>query len=106
MVTIAENVIGLVPRGAHDVGRFIRPKDLARKLDAVGLKLTGLAGFGPRWINRRLDFVFGFLPTLAIQYLGAARVMGRDSSDHDRFVLRGPPEAGRIFRGSEETSID
>jgi ubiquinone biosynthesis O-methyltransferase len=72
MVTIAENVMGLLPRGAHDPARFIRPKDLVRKLDAVGLKVGRVAGFGPRGVNRRLDFVFGFLPTLAVQYLGEA----------------------------------
>jgi ubiquinone biosynthesis O-methyltransferase len=76
MVTIAENIIGLLPRGAHDPARFIRPKDLVRKLEAVGLSAGRFAGLGPRGLNRRLDFEFGFLPTLAVQYLGEARVAG------------------------------
>jgi ubiquinone biosynthesis O-methyltransferase len=73
MVTIAENVTRLLPRGAHDPSRFVKPQEMARKLDAVGLKVGRFAGFGPLGVNRRLDFVFGFLPTLAVQYLGEAR---------------------------------
>jgi len=73
MVTIAENVLRLLPRGAHDPSRFVKPQDMVRKLDAVGLKVGRVAGFGPLGVNRRLDFVFGFLPTLAVQYLGEAR---------------------------------
>lgn len=49
-----------------------RPNDLVRKLDAVGLKVGRVAGFGPIGVNGRLDFVFGVLPTLAVQYLGEA----------------------------------
>ncbi len=72
MVMVAENVMGLIPRGAHDPRRFIRPEELVRKLAAVGFKVGRVAGFGPVGVNRRLDFVFGFLPTLAVQYLGEA----------------------------------
>jgi ubiquinone biosynthesis O-methyltransferase len=73
MVTVGENVIGLLPRGTHDPTLFIRPKELAKKLQAAGFHVGRFAGLGPRGLNRRFDFVFGFLPTMAIQYLGQAR---------------------------------
>jgi ubiquinone biosynthesis O-methyltransferase len=81
MVTIGENLIGLLPLGAHDPALFIRPKDLVGKLEAVGLSPGRFAGFGPRRLNRRLDFVFGFLPTLAVQYLGEARLKPDKKAD-------------------------
>jgi ubiquinone biosynthesis O-methyltransferase len=74
MIAIGENLMRLLPRGAHDPARFIRPKELAGKLGAVGLNAGRFAGFGPCGLNRRLDFAFGSLPTLAVQYLGEARV--------------------------------
>jgi 2-polyprenyl-6-hydroxyphenyl methylase / 3-demethylubiquinone-9 3-methyltransferase len=73
MVTIAENVIGLLPRGTHDPALFIRPKELTQKLQAVGFHVGRFVGLGPRGLDRRFHFVFGFLPTMAIQYLGQAR---------------------------------
>jgi ubiquinone biosynthesis O-methyltransferase len=73
MVTVGENVIGLLPPGTHDPALFIRPEELTQKLQVAGFHVGCLAGLGPRGMNRRLDFVFGFLPTLAIQYLGQAR---------------------------------
>jgi ubiquinone biosynthesis O-methyltransferase len=73
MVTVGENVVGLLPRGTHDPALFIRPKELVQKLQAAGFHVGRFVGLGPRGLNRRFDFVFGFLPTMAIQYLGEAR---------------------------------
>jgi 2-polyprenyl-6-hydroxyphenyl methylase/3-demethylubiquinone-9 3-methyltransferase len=57
----------------HDPALFIRPKELAQKLQAAGFDVGRFVGLGPRGLNWRFDFVFGFLPTMAIQYLGQAR---------------------------------
>jgi ubiquinone biosynthesis O-methyltransferase len=73
VVTVGEQVIKLLPSGAHDPAMFIRPQELRRKLEAAGFKVGRFVGIGPRGLNRRCDFTFGFLPTLAIQYLGHAR---------------------------------
>jgi 2-polyprenyl-6-hydroxyphenyl methylase/3-demethylubiquinone-9 3-methyltransferase len=40
----AEYVLGVVPRGTHDYGRFIRPSELDRWARAAGLELQDLAG--------------------------------------------------------------
>jgi 2-polyprenyl-6-hydroxyphenyl methylase / 3-demethylubiquinone-9 3-methyltransferase len=72
MVTVAENVIGLLPRAAHDPSLFMRPMELADELQAAGFKVGRFVGLGPRGVNRRLDFVFGFLLTMT-QYVGQAR---------------------------------
>ena len=75
MVTIGENVIGLLPPGTHDPALFIRPEELVRKLEAAGFEAGRFVGMGPRGLNRRFDFIFGLLPTMAIQYLGQARAI-------------------------------
>lgn len=72
MVTIGERLTGLVPRGAHDPAMFIRPRDLRRTLEGASFDVGRFVGMGPRGLNRRLDFTFGLIPTLAIQYLGCA----------------------------------
>jgi ubiquinone biosynthesis O-methyltransferase len=72
LVTIGENVIRLLPRGTHDPSRFITPEELVRKLEAAHFNVGRFAGMGPCGLNRRFDFIFGLLPTTAIQYLGQA----------------------------------
>ena len=76
MVTIGENVIRLLPRGAHDPALFIRPDELVRKLEAAGFDVGRFVGLGPRGLNWRFDLTFGLLPTMAVQYLGQARATG------------------------------
>jgi len=77
MVTIGEQVVRLLPSGTHDPAMFIRPQDLRRELESAGFSIGRFVGFGPRGLNSRLDFTFGFLPTLAIQYLGYAKASDR-----------------------------
>lgn len=77
MIAFAENILRLLPPGTHDPARFIRPDELRQKLTAAGFIVNRLAGFGPRGVNRRLDPVFGRLPTLAVQYMGDARKSGK-----------------------------
>ena len=72
IVSLAENVIRLLPRGTHDPKRFIRPNELRQKLEAAGFEVGNFSGMGPRGMNRRFDITFGRLPTTAIQYLGQA----------------------------------
>jgi 2-polyprenyl-6-hydroxyphenyl methylase/3-demethylubiquinone-9 3-methyltransferase len=73
MVTVGEHVIKLLPSGAHDPAMFVPPQELRRKLEDAGFHVGRFAGLGPRGLNRRLDFTFGFMPTLSIQYIGQAR---------------------------------
>lgn len=73
MVTLGERVIRLLPPGAHDPARFVRPGDLRRVLERAGFRVGGFAGLGPRGLDRRGDITFGRLPTTAAQYLGHAR---------------------------------
>ncbi|MGE0239441.1 MAG: hypothetical protein AB7F09_19480 [Parvibaculaceae bacterium] len=65
-----------MPRGTHDPERFIPPDELGRRLTKAGFTVRPFTGFGPRGITWRLDPVFGRLPTLAVQYMGAARKTG------------------------------
>ena len=92
IVTIGERVLRLLPPGTHDPALFIRPSELRGALQRNGFVVGRFAGFGPRWLNRRLDLTFGRLPSTAVQYLGHAQVnegnphprerAGRDCSSH------------------------
>ena len=73
IVTMAEKVLRLLPRGAHDPAMFIQPEELVRNLRAAGFDVGRFVGMGPWGLNRRLEFVFALLPTTAIQYLGYAK---------------------------------
>ncbi|MCR9085921.1 MAG: bifunctional 2-polyprenyl-6-hydroxyphenol methylase/3-demethylubiquinol 3-O-methyltransferase UbiG [Rhodobacteraceae bacterium] len=71
-ITMAENVLGLLPRGTHDPAMFIKPGELRDALTAAGLVPGRFTGLGPRGITRRGDFTFGRLPGTAIIYMGTA----------------------------------
>lgn len=72
-ITIAEDVLRLLPRGTHDPNMFITPRELADGLRAAGLEPGPTTGLGPRGLTRRLDLTFGPLPLTAILYMGLAR---------------------------------
>lgn len=72
-ITIAEDLIGLLPKGTHDPEMFIKPSELTAGLEAAGLVPGPQTGLGPRGINKRFDFTFGPLPLRAIIYMGLAR---------------------------------
>ncbi|MGE3877347.1 MAG: bifunctional 2-polyprenyl-6-hydroxyphenol methylase/3-demethylubiquinol 3-O-methyltransferase UbiG, partial [Parvibaculaceae bacterium] len=74
MITFGENILRLLPPGTHDPARFITPQELESKLTEAGFSVGAFAGFGPRGVNWRLDPVFGRVPTLAVQYMGDARL--------------------------------
>ncbi|WP_425039496.1 bifunctional 2-polyprenyl-6-hydroxyphenol methylase/3-demethylubiquinol 3-O-methyltransferase UbiG [Primorskyibacter sp. S187A] len=72
-ITIAEDILGLLPKGTHDPELFIKPGELTAALSQAGLVPGPQTGLGPRGINRRGDFVFGPLPFKTIIYMGLAR---------------------------------
>ncbi len=73
-ITIAETVLRLIPRGTHEATRFIRPKDMHILLEQTGFSVYSgeFSGMGPVGLDRNLDFTFGLLPVIWIQYLGYA----------------------------------
>lgn len=72
-ITMAEDVLRLLPRGTHDPAMFIKPHELRRSMIGAGLVPGPITGLGPCGINRRFDLTFGLLPLTAILYMGIAR---------------------------------
>ncbi len=72
-ITVAEDILRILPRGTHDPTLFIKPGELRAALADAGLVWQASQGLGPRGINRRGDFLFGPLPSKAIIYMGAAQ---------------------------------
>jgi len=75
-ITVAENILGLLPRGTHDPRLFIKPHELRQSLTKAGFIAGSTQGLGPRGINRRGDLVFGLVPIRTVIYLGVARKPG------------------------------
>lgn len=73
VITVAEDILRLLPKGTHDPALFITPAELEAGLVAAGLTPGESKGLGPRGINRRLDLTFGPLPGRFILYMGVAR---------------------------------
>ena len=72
LVSIAENLLGLLPKGTHNPAMFIRPVELRATLSKAGLNPKKFSGIGPRWINAQGRLSFGWLPTTAVIYVGHA----------------------------------
>ncbi len=72
-ITMAEDILRLLPRGTHDPALFIKPGELRRALTDAGLVAGPFTGLGPRGITRRGDLTFGRLPLTTILYMGFAR---------------------------------
>ncbi|MEM6727681.1 MAG: bifunctional 2-polyprenyl-6-hydroxyphenol methylase/3-demethylubiquinol 3-O-methyltransferase UbiG [Pseudomonadota bacterium] len=72
VITAAEDILGLLPKGTHDPAMFIKPSVLRQKLNAAGLTPQKFTGLGPRGVNRRFDPTFGRLPFTFILYMGHA----------------------------------
>jgi 2-polyprenyl-6-hydroxyphenyl methylase/3-demethylubiquinone-9 3-methyltransferase len=72
-ITVAEDMLRLLPRGTHDPAMFVRPAELRAAMQRAGLVPGAITGLGPRGLNRRLDLVFGPLPLTAILYMGTAQ---------------------------------
>ncbi len=73
VVTIAENILRLLPKGTHDPMLFIKPRELQIAIENAALVPGPITGLGPRGINRRGDLVFGPLPLQTVIYMGLAR---------------------------------
>ncbi|MEM1078040.1 MAG: bifunctional 2-polyprenyl-6-hydroxyphenol methylase/3-demethylubiquinol 3-O-methyltransferase UbiG [Pseudomonadota bacterium] len=73
VITMAEDVLGLLPKGTHDPEMFIKPAELRSALVTAGFEVGGFTGLGPRGMTLRGDFTFGRLPGTAIIYMGTAR---------------------------------
>lgn len=71
-ITIAEDILRLLPKGTHDPAMFIKPRELIAAMSAVGLQPGAMTGLGPRGINRRFDLTFGPLPVRTVIYIGMA----------------------------------
>lgn len=72
-ITVAEDLLQLLPKGTHDPGMFIKPHELLESLTKAGLVAGPTKGLGPRGINWRGDFVFGAVPMKSVIYMGVAR---------------------------------
>ncbi|HEY5363549.1 MAG TPA: bifunctional 2-polyprenyl-6-hydroxyphenol methylase/3-demethylubiquinol 3-O-methyltransferase UbiG [Aestuariivirga sp.] len=73
IVFLGEHVLRIVPKGTHDQRKFIRPQDLAAKLQQCEFSQCSFQGLGPVGFNQRLDPIFGKLPFLTLMYMGQAR---------------------------------
>lgn len=72
-ITVAEDVLGLLPKGTHDPEMFIKPNELRGGLEVARLDPGPQTGLGPTGLNRRGDFTFGPLPLKTVIYMGTAR---------------------------------
>ena len=71
-ITMAEDVLRLLPQGTHDPGMYIRPSELLAEFDKVNLLPGPMTGLGPRGISKRGDPTFGPFPSKMILYMGIA----------------------------------
>jgi 2-polyprenyl-6-hydroxyphenyl methylase/3-demethylubiquinone-9 3-methyltransferase len=71
-ITVAEDILRILPKGTHDPAMFIKPAELVAAMLAAGLVPGPLTGLGPRGINRRGDPTFGRLPLTTVLYMGSA----------------------------------
>ncbi|MFW5641255.1 MAG: bifunctional 2-polyprenyl-6-hydroxyphenol methylase/3-demethylubiquinol 3-O-methyltransferase UbiG [Roseicyclus sp.] len=73
VVTMAENVLRLLPKGTHDPDLFITPGELRHGLRGAGLVPGPMTGLGPRGVSLKGDLRFGRLPVRTVIYMGLAR---------------------------------
>lgn len=72
-ITLAENILGLLPRGTHDPALYIKPKELIKEINNAGLVSGPQTGLGPRGVNRKGDLLFGSFPLKTVLYMGFAQ---------------------------------
>ncbi|PTX56603.1 3-demethylubiquinone-9 3-methyltransferase [Litoreibacter ponti] len=76
VITVAEDILKLLPKGTHDPDLFIKPAELRGALGQAGLEAGKFTGLGPRGINLKGDITFGRLPLTQIIYMGTATKAG------------------------------
>jgi len=85
MITVGEEITGLLPRGTHDPDKFIKPQELRGWLDENGATMESCVGLGPiAWWG---GLIFGSYPLCTVMYQGHARL-----ADLNR-ALAPPPSA-------------
>jgi 2-polyprenyl-6-hydroxyphenyl methylase/3-demethylubiquinone-9 3-methyltransferase len=72
-ITVAEDILRLLPRGTHDPAMFIKPRELRTAMMDAGLVPQMMTGLGPRGIDRKFNLTFGPLPLKTVMYMGVAR---------------------------------
>ncbi|MEO0363591.1 MAG: methyltransferase domain-containing protein, partial [Pseudomonadota bacterium] len=72
-ITVAEDLLRILPKGTHDPEKFIKPDELKAEMERAGLVPGPSTGLGPRGVNAKGDFVFGRLPGRLVIYMGVAR---------------------------------
>ncbi len=72
-ITMAEDVLRILPKGTHDPAMFIKPSELRNQLQQAGFVPGKTVGLGPSGINRRGDFIFGRLPGTFVIFMGTAQ---------------------------------
>jgi len=65
----AEYVLGLLPRGTHEYGKFIKPSELANYARAAGLEITQVSGMTYNPLTRR----FALSADTDVNYMMALR---------------------------------
>lgn len=76
VVTVAEDILRLLPKGTHDPALFIKPGELREKLEQAGFSVSRTTGLGPVGLTKRADFVFGQIPLTSIIFMGTASKPG------------------------------
>lgn len=77
-ITVAEEILRILPRGVHDPDLFIKPEELRTIMAKAGLQPGDITGLGPTGIDRRFDPVFGRIPFTGIIYMGLAYRYGEN----------------------------
>lgn len=67
LITLGEDVLGVVSRGTHVAETFITPDELLAEMTGRGLTLAAIEGVGPAGLDRH-GFTFGNIPTRAVMY--------------------------------------
>ena len=75
-ITMAEDILRLLPQGTHDPDMYIKPVELFSAFDQAGLIIGETTGLGPRGLNSKGDLIFGALPFKAVMYMGVASKQG------------------------------
>jgi 2-polyprenyl-6-hydroxyphenyl methylase/3-demethylubiquinone-9 3-methyltransferase len=71
-ITVAEDILRLLPKGTHDPSLFIKPAELRDAMTRAGLRPEPMNRLGPRGVNQRGDLLFAPLPLTTVLYMGVA----------------------------------
>jgi len=70
MVTLGEDLLGLIPRGTHDPNKFLKPNQLTSWFEDAGVRPRHSTGIGP--VGWSSGLVFSDYPTKTVMYQGVA----------------------------------